>query len=223
MESSKQFEADVHGKRFVLNIHTENPAHEARIRWKIPNQNLSGKWGRLYLPENMPRGGDQVIQEPTLTFGGHEPIMINGQERNSIELPRSLASGLQDSLDELGTATVDREHVCDDASRFPSTLQYRTQISTEHLDKMWWDSDRYLMWYAPEKPQAQNVPSRFAELISQLDLYGYQIEDEKLIHRTEEFPSGEAMGEFKQTLQQTMQNLDPQPDTNSHRIDSPLE
>ena len=223
MRCAEQFEVEVHGEDFILEIHTENPAHEARIRWKIVDRDLSGKWGRLYLPESMPGGGDQVIQEPILAFGGDASITVKRQERNSIELPRSLALQLQESLDRVGTATVDREHVCNDASRFPATIQYRTQVSTEHLDKTWWDSDRYLMWYSPNKPPAQNVPSRLAELISQLDVYGYQIEHGKLIHRTEEFPSEKAVDELKRSLQQAIPKSETQPDTNSYRIGESLE
>lgn len=223
MRSAEQFETDTHNEQFILEIHTENPAHEARIRWEIADRDLSGKWGRLYLPESMPGGGDQVIQEPIIAFGGRESVVIDGQERRSIELSRSLALQLQESLDELGTAITDREHICDEPSRFPSSIDYQTQISTEHLDKMWWDSDRYLMWYSSDKPQAQSVPSRLAELVSRLDVYGYQIENGKLIHRIREYPSEEAVNELKQFLQRTISNSDTPSDAQPFRINKPLE
>lgn len=222
MRHSEQFKTEKHDERFLLEIHTDNPAHEARIRWKSAERSLSGVWGRLNLPEDMSRGADQVIREPILSFGSNKSISIAGQERRSIQLSRSLARRLQDLLDELGTASVDGEHICDDASRFPAGIQYETQISTKNLDKTRWDSDRQIMWYAPDRPPAQNPSSRFAELVSQLDVYGYQIENGELIHRTEEYPSSEAVNELQQLLQQAIPDSDEQSDADSHRIDEPL-
>jgi hypothetical protein len=223
MRNTEHFEVDAYGEQFILEVHTENPAHEARIRWEVSNQNLSGEWGRLYLPESMPGGADQVIEKPILAFAGREPITTDGQERGSIELPQSLALQLRESLDKCGTATIHEKRICDDASRFPSSIQYRTQVSTEHLDKVRWDSNRNLMWYSPDRPQARNVSPRLVELVSRLDLYGYQIENGKLIHRTREFPSEEAASELKQFLQRAGPDSDSQSEMQSFRIDEPLE
>jgi hypothetical protein len=223
MRNTEHFKVDAHGEQFVLEIHTENPAHEARIRWEIPDRDLSGEWGRLYLPESMPGGADQVIERPILAFGGRESITTDGQERSSIELPESRALQLRELLDECGTATTHEKRICDDASQFPSSIQYRTQISTEHLDRVWWDSDRHLMWYSPDRPQTRNVSSQLTELVSRLDLYGYQIERGKLIHRTREFPSEEAASELKQFLQRAGPDSGSQSEVQSFRIDEPLE
>lgn len=218
MRSTKQFDIGYKCERLTLEVHTENPAHEARIRWEIVDQDLSGEWGRLYLPESMPGGADQVIQEPILVFGSRESISINGHEENSIELPRSLALRLQDILNDFGTATSNTDSICDNPSRFPSDIQYKTQISTEYLNKMSWDANQRVMWYSPERPQTQAESSRFTELIEKLDVYAYQIEEDKLIHRTEEYPSGEAANEFKRLLRQAIPDSDEHHDTNSHRI-----
>jgi hypothetical protein len=222
MRNSEQFSVDVHGVQFVLSIHTENPAHEARIRWETINQDLSGEWGRLYLPEDMPKGADQVIQEPILAFGSRKSIAIDGKERKSIELPRSLALRLQNILDDFGTATSNADSICDGPSQFPPDIQYQTQISTQNLNKKSWDANQRIMWYAPDRPQAQSASSQFAKLVNELDVYAYQIENEKLIHRTEEYPSSEAVDELKRLLQQATPNLDEQPDTDSYRINEPL-
>src|SRR5699024_8777875 len=176
------------------------------IRWKILGRDLSGKWGRLYLPENMPGGSDQNIQEPTLKFGNHRPIMLAGRKRRGIKLSQSLGLRLRESLDELGTVTVDEKHICDISSRFPATINYQTNISTEHLNKSWWESDRHLMWYAPRKSWVQNSPSQIMKLIEQLDMYGYQIENDELIHRTEEFPSDDAVNELKELFHNQIQS-----------------
>jgi hypothetical protein len=47
MRNTEHFEVDAHGEQFILEIHTENPAHEARIRWEISDRDLSGKCALL--------------------------------------------------------------------------------------------------------------------------------------------------------------------------------
>lgn len=222
MRTTEQFNVNVRDMRFVLSIHTRNPAHEARIQWKIPSQDLCGEWGRLYLPADMPGGADQIIQEPTLAFGSDESICINGQEQSSITLPRSLALQLQEILDDLGTATSNTGSICDEPSQFPPDIQYRTQISEKDLNKISWNEDQRIMWYSFTAPQDQNEPSRLAELLSAVDMYAYQIEDGELIHRTEEYPSSEAVDKLKQLLQQAVPS-DERLSTDSYQIDEPLE
>ena len=217
------FEVESDGERFVLGIHTDNPAHEARIRWEAVNRGLSGKWGRLYLPEEMAGGIDQVIQEPILVFETGEAIVIDDKDLSSVELPRPLASRLQESLDEFGTAIVDSASVETNPDRFPASIEYQTRIATEHLDKAWWDSTRLIMWYAPNKPEVQNLPTRLAELISRVDLYGYQIEQENLVHRTNEIPTERAVNELKSFLEQIVPRTDMRADSGSYQIEHPLE
>lgn len=58
MVDAGSFEVESYGERFNLEIHIDNPAREPHIRWEVVGEDLSGDWGRLYLPEGMPGGID---------------------------------------------------------------------------------------------------------------------------------------------------------------------
>lgn len=223
MVDAGSFEVESYGERFNLEIHIDNPAREPRIRWETVGENLSGDWGRLYLPEGMAGGIDQVLQEPILRFEVGETIIIGGKKRTSIKLPHSLAVRLQKIIDKIETVSVDSTLVETNPNRFPSTIAYETKIATENLHKACWDPNQYVMWYAPDRPTPPKQSDRLTELISSVDLFGYQISQGELIHRANELPPKKAVRELKHFLDRTMPNTSPDDRSSSYRIEYTLE
>ena len=163
-----------------LGTHSHNTASQPRIRWKIENTDLSGEEATIRVPPNrsdpaMPYGTLDVA-EPRLVFGEDprpaiepESRMIDAEQRETITLPKQLASDLRDSLEKLGTV-AENGRLSSDPSAFPSTIQSdEIHFGPTEWEPVGWEPARKVMWYADTK-------NRFPER-------SYQIEDGELVWR----------------------------------------
>ena len=114
-----------------------------------------------------------VSEEPKPEFVASRPfdedseeqqtVLVGGENRRAVELPRRLALNFSNELERLSIATTDETSVCSTPSAFPSKIG--------ELKKNQWDANRSVMWYSKENSD-QAIP--------------YQIESGELIRRPHE-------------------------------------
>ena len=119
-----------------------------------------------------------VSEEPKLEFVASRPfdedseeqqtVLVAGEDRRAVELPRRLALEFSDEMERLSIATTDESSVCSTPSTFPSKIA--------ELKKNRWNANRNVMWYSKENSN-QAIP--------------YQIQSGELIQRPHEILFGD--------------------------------